>query len=123
MKHYIRLDGTKVVKGFSDAFEQPKTGDICINENGDRHFMIGDAINPSINNEQGIPIYKYDKGKVIARTATEINTDVVIVPVVPTETEQLREDYDTLKAALIAKAVIKETDLTAVVGELQSAEK
>lgn len=123
MKHYIRLDGIKIIKGFSDAFEQPKTGDICINEDGDRHFMINDAINPAVNNEQGIPLYKYDKGKVIARTATEINADVVIVPVVPTETERLREDYDTLKAALIAKAVIKETDLVLVAEDLQSADK
>ena len=32
-KHYVRLDANgNVVKGFSDAFEEPKTGDICINE-------------------------------------------------------------------------------------------
>lgn len=34
-KHYIRLDSVgRVIKGFSDAFEQPEETDICINEDG-----------------------------------------------------------------------------------------
>lgn len=40
-KHYIRVDGnTNIIKAFSDAFEQPEEGDICITEDGDRHFNL-----------------------------------------------------------------------------------
>lgn len=107
MKHYIRLDGTKIIKGFSDAFEQPQIGDICINENGDRHFMIGDVINPAVNNEQGIALYKYEGGKVAERTEQEIEADIAKIPAPePSEVEKLRAEVDAVKAVLVEKNVI-----------------
>ena len=38
-KHYIRQDDNGfVIKGFSDIFEQPLETDVCICEDGGRHF-------------------------------------------------------------------------------------
>ena len=105
MKHYIRLDGTKIIKGFSDAFEQPQIGDICINENGDRHFMIGDVINPAVNNEQGIALYKYEGGKVAERTEQEIEADrPASVPVI--SSIELSADKVSITADGVDKATV-----------------
>ena len=60
-KHYIRVENTLVVKGFSDAFELPLETDICINEKGGRHFAIDGEINPVlVDFENGTHIYRYD---------------------------------------------------------------
>ena len=73
-KHYIRVENTIVVKGFSDAFETPFETDICINEKGGRHFEIDGEINPSLFNEDGIHIYRYDT-KLRKATDEEINSE------------------------------------------------
>jgi hypothetical protein len=53
-KHYERIDEKGyVIKGFSDAFEQPIQGDICVNEQGDRHY------NPVLYDEKGCHRFKY----------------------------------------------------------------
>ena len=39
-KHYIRLDGNVVIKGFSDAFETPLDTDICINFKMSATFFV-----------------------------------------------------------------------------------
>ena len=59
-KHYIRLDGNVVIKGFSDAFETPLETDICINEKGGRHFEIDGEINPSLFTMDMCHLYRYD---------------------------------------------------------------
>lgn len=78
-KHYIRLnENNLIIKGFSDDFEQPLDTDICINENGGRHFafVLSDGsegeINPSLINEFGSYIYKFEDGIVMHLTDTEI---------------------------------------------------
>lgn len=63
-KHYIRVDNGTVVYGFSDAFETSLETDICINENGGRHFELFGVINPPLYNFE-FPIYKYENGKII----------------------------------------------------------
>lgn len=60
-KHYIRVENGYVIKGFSDAFETPLETDICISEEGGRHFAINGEINPMlVDFENGVHIYRYD---------------------------------------------------------------
>lgn len=76
-KHYIRLDADKkIIRGFSDAFEQPKKGDICINEQGDRHFELDSEINPVLITNESIPLYEWKSGKVIKRSQMNIQADI-----------------------------------------------
>ncbi|MGN6715300.1 hypothetical protein [Anaerocolumna jejuensis] len=59
-KHFIRLDANScIIKGFSDAFEQPEDGDICINQEGNRHFELSGQVNPSLFDGYGCLEYKY----------------------------------------------------------------
>ena len=111
--HYIRLQDNKIIKGFSSAFEQPKTGDICINENGDRHFMLNDAINPSLNNEQGRALYKYEGGKVAERTEQEIEADRPAPE--PGELEKLKLRIASLENELVKKEIITEAEKLAII--------
>lgn len=77
-KHYIRLDSAgRVIKGFSDAFEQPQAGDICISEDGGYQFRLtpGGPENPPLMDYDGIPLYKYVDGTVMLRSAGEIEAD------------------------------------------------
>lgn len=89
-KHYIRVEDTLVVKGFSDAFELPLETDICINEKGGRHFEIDGEINPSLFNENGTHVYRYDTE---LRKATD---------------EELASEYEVIKP----EEIISEEDLT-----------
>lgn len=77
-KHYIRLDSTgRIVKGFSDAFEQPQDRDICINDDGGYQFRFfpNSTENPPLMDYDGIPLYKYVDGTVMLRSAGEIEAD------------------------------------------------
>lgn len=61
-KHYIKLDANNcIIKGFSDAFEQPEETDICINQEGGRHFELLGQVNPSLLDDYGCPEYKFNK--------------------------------------------------------------
>jgi hypothetical protein len=101
-KHYIRLDNqNRIIKGFSDEFEQPLIADVCINEDGGRQFELNDIVNPSFINEKGIYIYKYDTGQVIERTVDEIHADEANLPIPPKiEEEILKEQLTTMQGAL-----------------------
>ena len=69
-KHYIRIDeDNNIIKGFSDAFEQPQADDICINEQGGYQFRLepGGEENPLLYTMDGIPLYRWD-GTVVKRT-------------------------------------------------------
>lgn len=82
-KHYIRMDNSKrIVKGFSDAFEPPLDGDICINEQGGYQFRLtpDGTENPPLVDFNGIPLYKYEGGAVVDRTAAEIEADRAALP-------------------------------------------
>ena len=60
-KHYIVIDETKrVLRGFSDDFEQPTDSAICINEDGGRHFELHGVINPPMTDYNGVLLYKFD---------------------------------------------------------------
>ncbi|HCT64469.1 MAG TPA: hypothetical protein DIC60_04245 [Lachnospiraceae bacterium] len=88
-RHYIRLDlEGRIIKGFSDAFEQPIEGDICINEQSGRHFELFGVVNPPLMDVQGIYQYKYVDGVVSERTTEEIQADIANIPTVLSEQEQ-----------------------------------
>ena len=69
-KHYIRLDGELIIKGFSDDFEQPEEGDICIVENGGRQFQLFGKTNPSVLDQDGFSLYKYIEESELIKKAT-----------------------------------------------------
>ena len=65
-KHYIRLDGIYVIKSFSTDFEQPLKTDICVNEDGSRHFSL------DTHNMQCLPNYKYVDGEILSTTEKDL---------------------------------------------------
>lgn len=79
MSHYIRLDSqNRVIAGFSDAFETPQPGDICILDDPQqrqRQFMLNGQYNPPILDANLLPLYKYVDGAVLPTTADD-NTDL-----------------------------------------------
>ena len=75
-KHYVTTDSARtILRGFSTDFEQPNDGDVCINEVGGRHFELNGVINPPMMDYSGVPLYKLDGGKVVARTQEELDAD------------------------------------------------
>jgi hypothetical protein len=66
MKHYIRLDGIFVIKTFSTAFEQPQDGDVCVNENGSRHFNL------NVFDSRGLPKLKYIDGEILETNEVDL---------------------------------------------------
>lgn len=92
-KHYIRLDtNNRIIKGFSDAFEQPEEQDICINQEGGRHFELLGQVNPLLTNMDGSHLYKYEDGNIVEITEAE------------QEEEVGQSQLSALKAQLIAKS-------------------
>lgn len=77
-KHYITVDGCdRIVDGFSDAFRQPAETDICINEQAGYQFRLfrNGEENPTLFDGDGVPLYKWNGHKAIARNAEEIAED------------------------------------------------
>ena len=100
-KHYIITDESgRVLRGFSDDFEQPETNAICVNEDGGRHFELNGAINPPMTDYNGVPLYKFDGGKVVARTQEELDADKPVIVPVPTIDERLEAEVAEYDAAL-----------------------
>ncbi|MGE4213656.1 MAG: hypothetical protein AB7E42_02610 [Anaerotignaceae bacterium] len=101
-KHYVRLDTDgRIIKGFSDAFEQPIEGDICINEQGGRHFEMFGVVNPPLMNMQGIYIYKYIDEVVMERTPEEIQADISNLPQSElSDKQKLETAEDTIEVLL-----------------------
>ena len=91
-KHYIRIDADyNIIKGFSDAFEEPQPGDICITELGGRHFEMMGEVNPSLVDMRGVYLYKYVGGSITAKDAAEIEREIPVVSVAsPTLEQRLR---------------------------------
>ena len=95
-KHYIITDESgRVLRGFSDDFEQPDASAICICEDGGRHFELNGIINPPTMDLQGRYRYKLVDGAVVERTQEELE-EVPILVVPPTTEDQLRADVDYL---------------------------
>ena len=100
-KHYVRLDTNgSIIKAFSDAFEQPEANDICVNEQGGRHFELDSVSNPPVINTQGQPIYHFTANVITEWTEEERNTLYHIAPPAPTEAEVLKEQLSAQQIAL-----------------------
>ena len=74
-KHYIRVEGNLVTKGFSDAFESPLDTDILINEKGGRHFEFDGVINPSLFDDNFCHLYRYENGTIRKATSEELSLE------------------------------------------------
>ena len=70
-KHYITEQNGFVINGFSTAFQQPTETDVCINEDGGRHFQLNGVTNPQIKDDEGFSFYKYINGEVLPATQEE----------------------------------------------------
>lgn len=81
-KHYVTTDESgRILRGFSDDFEQPESNAICVNEDGGRHFEMNGITNPPMTDYNGVPLYKFYGEKVIERTQKELDADKpVIIP-------------------------------------------
>lgn len=69
-KHYIRINSSNVIiHRFSSAFEEPQPGDICVNENGGRHY------NEPIVNERGQYDRKWLDDEELPRSQEELDME------------------------------------------------
>lgn len=106
-KQYIRTDSIgNILRGFSDAFEQPQAGDICINERGGYQFRLfpGGEENPPITDMQGCHLWRYENGQVRAATAEEIAAEETELSAVAAKVARI----------LALKAKLEATDYMAI---------
>ena len=97
-KHYIITDEAgRILRGFSDDFEQPDARAIYINEDGGRHFELNGVVNPPMTDHNGVLLYKFDGGKVVARTQEELDADKPVIVPVPTIDERLAQVEELVK--------------------------
>ena len=106
-RHYIRTNESGLIThGYSDAFEIPKDGDICINEQGGYQFRLwpeGEE-NPGLMTMDGLYLYRWDGEKVVALTEEEIEAQRPV----PTPAEQRESAYNT------ERLIVWENDLLTV---------
>ena len=105
-KHYIRINSSNlIIKGFSDAFETPGVDDICINQEGGRHFELLGETNPPLHDTTGCHLYKFIDGVIIETTEEERAAELIAKPRDKTPEEQQAEylldlDYRLSKVEL-----------------------
>ena len=105
-KHYITVDEQgRILDGFSDAFHEPSEGNICINERGGYQFRLfpGGEENPNLRETHSVPLYRYDDGAVLRRSAREIEVDIAALP----EMEPSRNDW--MEAQVTYTAMMTDT--------------
>ena len=104
IRHYIAIDAQgRITSGWSDGPQRDRdtTGAVCINEAGGYQFRLhpGGEENPALHTEDGIPLYRWDGGRVVRRSEEEVQADrTAIPPPPPSEQERLRADVDFLAA-------------------------
>ena len=102
--HYIATDTqNRITDGWSDGpcRDRDTAGAVCINEQGGYQFRLfpGGEENPLLYTMDGIPMYRWDGEKVVARSEDEMAEDRASIPAPPPgEAEQLRADIDFLAA-------------------------
>lgn len=80
--HYIRVDQAGIIiYGFSSAFEDPKTDDICILQDGPRQFQ--EVWTEPLTNERGQYRYKWIEGQRMERSADELDAEWAARPPAP----------------------------------------
>lgn len=68
-KHYIRVQNGIITHRFSDAFEQPQEGDICVATNAERHY------NEPVKNERGQYNRQWIGGNEFPRSQEELDAE------------------------------------------------
>lgn len=102
--HYISIDKSgRIVDGWSDGPHPDRSveGAVCIDDRGGYQFRLfpdGEE-NPVLYDWNGmIPLYKYEGGAVIERTAEEIEADREALPkpdpVTPAEDTEVWDELD-----------------------------
>ena len=97
-KHYIRLDGQFLIKTFTTDFEQPIDGDICVNEDGDRHFNL------NLYTIDGFPALKWLNSEIIPTTNEDLQAlrdAVVVEPALEERVGVTEMELDKTKLALL----------------------
>lgn len=88
-KHFIRLNTNNyIIKGFSDAFEPPLDNDICVNQEGGRHFELLGNVNPPLIDLNGCHLYKYVDGVVTETREEERKAELASLPKVIVSDQQ-----------------------------------
>lgn len=95
--HYIRIDTNNIIThGFSDAFEQPITGDLPLSGDNGRHFQI------QLMTDRGQFMYKLENGAMVARTQAELDLEWNSRPPAPkAEIEIVKEENAKLNTQII----------------------
>lgn len=91
---YIRIDGqSRVLEINSSAFLADTEGWTQIDEGwGDRyHHAQGNYLDGPLYDDNGIPRYKLDRGRVVERTEEEIAADLAAMPAPPPTREEILE--------------------------------
>lgn len=105
-KHYIKLDAIScIIKGFSDAFEQPEEEDICINEEAGRHFELLGRVNPPLVNMRGSHLYKYENGTIQETTEEEREAEAETGQLPVLKTQLIAKSKDNLEAYLVGNPI------------------
>jgi len=120
-KFYIEIDErTRIVKGFSDAFEQPSVESIQIGQGGTQfRLMPNGEENPPLRDESGIPLYAWD-----ASLATETEPWLGIVPRTPQGIEADRLEQENSienRIAILNSRIQNPVELVAVTARLYDA--
>lgn len=118
-KVYVRIDdNARIVSVNSDAFLLDTDGWTQIDEgDGDRfHHAQGNYLPKSIMTNEGVPRYKLVDGKVIERTADEIQADIDAIP--PPLPDPL---VVTQKAATVMFRALAQTDVIKAADALDNA--
>ena len=91
---YIRIDDqSRVLEINSSAFLADTTGWMQIDEGWDDryHHAQGNYLDGPLYDDNGIPRYKLDRGRVVERTEEEIAADLAAMPAPPPTREEILE--------------------------------
>ena len=107
--HYIEIEPNgNIIRGFSDAFQQPNGHSILINDRGGYQFRLSPdgEENPPMHDGNGAPLYRWDVSLstkaepwrgIVKRTQAEIDADAPTPsPPMPTLEERVRACEETI---------------------------
>lgn len=118
-KHYVTTnENGAVLRGFSTDFEQPAANDVCICEDGGRHFELNDVVNPPMTDYHGVPLYKFDGKQIINRDEKEVIAETPI----PVKTVTIEERVLTIELAVkeLATNGVKTAELESALSEIEA---
>lgn len=112
-RHYIVTDDRgRIIDGWSDGphpNRQPTDQTQLLTDQGGYPFRLypGGEENPSLYDMDGIPLYKWEDGHVVARTEEEIAADRAAIPE-PPPTAQERMEAQVTYTAMMTDTLLEE---------------